>query len=360
MYLILMKILHKYIGWTVIKLTLLVLLVILGVDFFITLVSELSSIGQGNYGLVQALQYSLLSLPSNLYALFPTVGLLGSLLGLGLLAASSELVVMRTAGVSVFSIVFAVLKAALLLIVVVTLIGELVAPAAQQLADREKLLAESGGQAAETTQGLWFKSGNDFINVSRVTNKLVLVGVRQYEFDDQHRLVSTLTAKKALQENGRWWLYNVQQSRINADDSIQAFTYSKLPWRVTINARILGVSMDNASEMNLVRLYHYITYQHRNGLSASNYSLAFWQRMLQPLATLIMIFLAIPFIFGPLRSVTMGVRIVTGAMIGLIFYLLNQFFGPVSLVYQIPPVVGASLPIILFAILALLSVRRVR
>jgi lipopolysaccharide export system permease protein len=72
---------------------------------------------------------------------------------------------------------------------------------------------------------------------------------------------------------------------------------------------------------------------------------------MQPFATLVMIFLAIPFIFGPLRSVSMGLRIMAGVIVGFGFYILNQFLGPMSQVYQIPAVVAALVPTMVFAML---------
>ncbi|OGT30461.1 MAG: LPS export ABC transporter permease LptG [Gammaproteobacteria bacterium RIFCSPHIGHO2_12_FULL_35_23] len=354
-----MKIIPRYIGTTVIRLTLLVLLVVLGMEFFISIIGEFTDIGHGTYGLLQALQYVALSLPNNLYSLFPMIGLIGSLMGLGSLATTSELVVMRTAGVSVFSIIWAVLKAALLLVIVVTFIGEFIAPSAQQIADKEKVVAESNGQAAKTAQGVWFKNGNTFIRVTTVLPNMQMQGITAYQFDQDRRLQSVFSADQGQYAKGQWTLQNVQQTTFTGQQLVSQTIPSEV-WNIELNSRILGVTSDNTSEMNLLDLFHYINDKKRSGLTATGYSLAFWQRLFQPIATVVMIFLAIPFIFGPLRSVTMGVRIVTGAVLGFAFYLLNQFFGPFSLVYQIPPIIGAGLPIILFAGFAIFLMRRVK
>ena len=51
-------------------------------------------------------------------------------------------------------------------------------------------------------------------------------------------------------------------------------------------------------------------------------------------------------------SVPMGVRVVTGISFGFLFYVLDQIFGPLSLVYNMPPVLGALLPSMLFLLIS--------
>ncbi len=354
-----MGLLSRYIGATVIKLTLLVLVIVLGMEYFILVVGEFGDIGHGNYGLLQALAYAALTLPNNLYSLFPMIGLLGSLLALGSLATSSELVVMRTAGVSVWRIVSAVLMASLLLIVLLGALGEGVGPIAQRYADHMKVIAESGGQMAETAEGVWVKHNNNFIHIQQVLPGQRLIGVSEYSFDDQHQMTASLKAATASNVQGQWVLHQVVESLITPE-AVHILHYANLPWEVQLDSKLLGVDRNSTAEMSLWALYDFMRYQRHNGMSSASFALAFWQRSLQPLASLVMIFLAIPFIFGPLRSVTMGVRIVTGAVAGFSFYLINEFFGSFSLVYQIPPLLGASLPILLFVLLAVLLMRRVR
>jgi len=72
----------------------------------------------------------------------------------------------------------------------------------------------------------------------------------------------------------------------------------------------------------------------------------------------VLIWLAIPFVFGPLRSAGLGVRVLAGVFIGFVFYTLNQFFGPLSMMYQMPPFAAALFPIILFAMVAYWLQRR--
>jgi lipopolysaccharide export system permease protein len=98
-------------------------------------------------------------------------------------------------------------------------------------------------------------------------------------------------------------------------------------------------------------LYSYIKHRKQSGLNAVDCEFIFWQRLFCPLATLIMILLAIPFVFGPLRSVTMGLRMTVGVIVGFGFHILNQSVGSISAVYQLPAMLVAILPTMLFAII---------
>jgi lipopolysaccharide export system permease protein len=355
-----MKLLDRYLALTVIRFIFLVLLIVMGMELFILVVGEFPDIGHGNYGIWQAFLYCLLSLPSNLYQLFPMVSLLGCLIGLGFLGSHGELLAMRASGVHIFHIAKVVLTATLVLVVLVTLVGEGLAPGIQHYASKMKLLASSEGSAIGTAHGVWFRNKNHFIHIGTVMPDLQLINVTQYQFNARHHLQSALHAASAVEKNHHWQLKQVTESSIKKNH-VSSSASATMPWHVPIDAVLLGASHENfASDINLWDLYHYIRLQHKTGMSTRAYALNFWQRVLQPFSALVMVFLAISFVFGPLRGVMMGVRIVVGATAGFSFYLLNQFFGPFSLVYQMPPLLGAALPTLLFALLGVWLLLRVR
>jgi lipopolysaccharide export system permease protein len=136
--------------------------------------------------------------------------------------------------------------------------------------------------------------------------------------------------------------------------------YNTQNWQLTLNPQLLQISGVDPAEMTLKQLYAYISYLKTNNLNSNNEKLVLWQRLLQPLATLIMVWLAIPFVFGSIRNMSIGLRMMAGISLGFGFYLLNEFFGPLSIVYQWPPFLAAFFPIFLFALLAYLLQQRVK
>src|SRR5690606_33650706 len=106
--------------------------VLLSLFVFIEFISEFDRIGQGNYTAGIALKYVIFSAPRLAYELMPLAALIGSLIGLGLLASSNELVVMRTCGISLARIAWAAVKAGLLLVVISLWLGEWVVAEAEE------------------------------------------------------------------------------------------------------------------------------------------------------------------------------------------------------------------------------------
>ncbi|MBI5041398.1 MAG: LptF/LptG family permease [Gammaproteobacteria bacterium] len=173
-----MRILDRYIGRTVIAGTLLALFILLAVELFFSFANEIQDIGKGRYTLTDAFVYVGLTIPRRVHDLFPMAALLGSLLSLGTLAANSELVAIRAAGVSVTRIALSVLKAGAILLVIAAAIGEWVAPRTEQLAQQRRVLAQSEAITFRSEHGLWARDGDRFINIKRILPDGRLAGVQ--------------------------------------------------------------------------------------------------------------------------------------------------------------------------------------
>jgi lipopolysaccharide export system permease protein len=353
-----MRLLERYIAKTVLSAIALVTLMLAGLQIFILFVNQLDDLGKANYGILQASFYVLLQMPYQVYLFFPMASLLGSLIGLGILANHRELVVMRAAGMSIWQVTLAVLKASLIVILIVTLTGETLVPRLAHLANNEKLQAMSSGQALRTEKGMWLRHQNDFITMSVVSDH-ELLQVYQFHFDAQHHLRLARAIEHLNFVNGHWKATNVSESFIN-ENRIKSDHQDEMVWEVPLEPNILKVSSSEPDEMTLSELLQYLHIQKMNHQTALNYQLAFWQRLIQPLTTVVMMVLAIPFIFGPLRSSTMGSKLLAGATMGFGFHIINRFFGPVSQVFQLPVEVAAFGPTLLFALVGVFLMRRVK
>lgn len=338
--------------------TLLVLLILMGIQLFVGFVNEVGDMGKGQYDFLEVMMYVPLTLPHVLYQYFPMAALVGSLVALGTLASRSEIIAMRAAGVSIKNIAWGVIRAIIMLMIVVTVLGEYLAPELQHYAKLRKVIAQSGGQALAVDNGLWVRDGNDFIRIGHVKTSEELMKVTRYHFNEEHQLLSVEDAAKVVWADHTWQAYEVKQSQISTQQML-ASTSPSMVWDMDINKNLLGSAIVEPLDMSLKALSAIIRDRVENKLQASDYQLIYWQRLIQPLTTIIMVLLAIPFIFGPLRSTTVGVRILSGILIGLVFHLLNKFFGPLILVYQLPPFLAAILPTLLFAIVAYYLMRRI-
>lgn len=349
-----MKIIERYLGKTVISTTLSVLGVLLALFALIKLLAETRDIGYGHYTLLSAFYYVLLTLPSQFYSFSPIAILLGSILGLSLLARHSELTILNASGVSLYQIAWGLLKATSLIVFFIVLIGEGIAPRAARLAENHKIFLTTSGQTLMTQQGsLWIRDGHNFIYIQSIFHPTHLKKVSRYEFDDHNNLLKASFANQVNYENNHWNAYDVFTSYLTPKKITTSHTEHEI-WPLSFSPKLLNSSIIQPEEMSLRQLNEYIHYRHKNLLNTSQYSLAFWQRLLQPFAIWIMMCLAIPFTFKHLRSLATSLRAIAGVVVGFGFYLLNEFFGPFAIVYQWPAFLAALLPVLIFTFIAAL------
>ncbi|MDM8560261.1 LPS export ABC transporter permease LptG [Candidatus Parabeggiatoa sp. HSG14] len=357
-----MKTLDKYIGQTVLGGILIILLILVGLFSFFEFIDEIDDIGKQRYGLWEVIQYIALEIPRYIYELFPTSALLGSLLGLGMLANHSELTVMRAAGMSIMRIGISIIKVGLVLTLISMLIGETLAPMSGQYATSMRSIAQSEHEKQQmvftTHYGFWARDGNDFINIRTIYPDGGFGGVVLYEFDNAQHLQALTYARTTYYKDGKWTLYDMEKNLIEPTQVSRQFLKS-ITWDAILSPELVKIVVVRPHKLSSMGLYKYIKYLKQSGQRTAQYELAFWTRLSYPLVGMTMILLAIPFVFGSLRSVSVGQRILVGALLGVGFHMLNQTIGNIGLVYNISPMFSAFLPPLLFLVLAGIMMRRV-
>lgn len=351
-----MRRLDRYIGNSVILTVLTVTLIIVALDLLFAYIGELDDL-EGDYGALEALIYIFLTAPRRLYDLLPMGALVGCLIGLGSLASNSELTVMRAAGVSIARIIGAVLQPLLVLMVAGVLLGEYVAPYSENMAESRRALAVGSGEAVKS-KGLWHREGNDFIHINAVQVNGVLHGITRYRFDEQRELLETSFAQRASVQDEGWQLEDIATTRFEPDRTSRVEHFAQQSWDIELSPRLLKVVSLDPDVLPLTGMWHYQNYLAEQGLNNSRYWLAFWKKLLQPLTTGALVFVAISFVFGPLRSVTLGQRVFTGVLVGFSFRILQDLLGPSSLVFGFSPLIAVLVPIAVLILLGTWLMRR--
>lgn len=355
-----MKIIDRYLGRTIISTTLSVLGILLVLFSLIKLIAETRDIGYGHYTLGSAFYYVLLTLPSQFYSFFPVAILLGTILGLSVLAKHSELMILHSNGVSLYQMAWSLIKATLLMVFLTILIGEGLAPRAARLAENHKAFLTTQGQTLMTQQGaVWIRDGHNYLYIQSILDPTHLNKVSRYRFDDNNNLLEASFAKQVNYEGNVWNAYEIAKSIISLNKIQTQHSVHEI-WSFSFSPKLLNISIIKPEEMSLRQLNDYIRYRRKNLLNISQYSLAFWQRVLQPAAIWVMLCLAIPFTFKHLRTLATSLRTIAGVAVGFGFYLLNDFFGPFAIVYQWPPFLAALLPILIFMFIAIILMRWAR
>ncbi|NHB63533.1 LPS export ABC transporter permease LptG [Photorhabdus sp. RW14-46] len=343
-------VLDRYIGRTILQTILMTLFMLVSLSGIIKFVEQLRKVGQGEYTTVSAGLYVLLSVPKDIQIFFPMAALLGALLGLGTLATRSELVVMQASGFTRMQIAGSVMKTAIPLVILTMVIGEWVAPQGEQMARNYRAQKMLGGSLVSTNKGMWTIDGDDFIYIQRIVSDTEIKGVNIYHFNDDKKLLSVKYAASAVydKDNDLWKLSQVEESDLTDSKKITGSQRISADWKILLTPEQLNVVALEPEALSISGLYQYIKYLKQSEQESGRYQLNMWKKIFAPLSVAVMMLMALSFIFGPLRSVPMGVRIVTGISFGFLFYVLNEIFGPLSLVYSVPAVLAALLPSLLF------------
>ncbi|WP_323839905.1 LPS export ABC transporter permease LptG [Photorhabdus africana] len=343
-------VLDRYIGRTIIQTILMTLFMLVSLSGIIKFVEQLRKVGQGEYTTISAGLYALLSVPKDIQIFFPMAALLGALLGLGTLATRSELVVMQASGFTRMQIAGSVMKTAIPLVILTMVIGEWVAPQGEQMARNYRAQKMLGGSLVSTTKGMWAKDGDDFIYIQRIVSDTEIKGVNIYHFSDDKKLLSVKYAASAVydEDNDLWKLSQVEESDLTDSKKITGSQRISADWKILLTPEQLNVVALEPEALSISGLYQYIKYLKQSEQESGRYQLNMWKKIFAPLSVAVMMLMALSFIFGPLRSVPMGVRIITGISFGFLFYVLNEIFGPLSLVYSMPAVLAALLPSLSF------------
>lgn len=362
-----MRTLQRYLWREIAAATAFVGFALLALFSFFDLINEIEEVGAGGYQLAQAFGYVALSLPSRAYELAPIAALIGTIYALSKLAANSEFTIMRVSGMSTRRLAGCVVRVGLVLVALTYLLGEVVAPPAERIAQRAKLQATGATLAQQFRSGVWVRdairdAAGDverlrFVNVREVRPDGSTQGWRIFEFDRDFRLLSVSTAQSGTympgEAGGNWRLTELVQTRVPelvaADTAptalrTQIVREPQRMWTSELTPEIFGVVLVKPERMAAYKLAQYVRHLAENQQDTGVYEIALWSKVFYPLAILVMMALALPFAYLHVRAGSVSLKIFSGVMIGVGFYMLNKLFAHLGLLHTWPPIVVAALP----------------
>ena len=355
-----MSVLDRYIVRTLLGSVGMVMAVVVVLGGLFVFISQQSDIGVGHYTVADALWYTLLNLPQQVYELLPITTVIGSLIGFGQLARGSEITVIRATGVSVARLAGTALIAAALLIAFEGLLGEFVAPQLQEVANEQKAFSQFNSVGFGGGQGAWVRDGNLILNVARQSGSRHFVGMQVFELASSHALAAVGRAASATALGHRKWLLgDFTESRFTGDTVTTRKPGQKL-LQSNVTAGFLGLAVQDPEQLTLRALWQLIGYFHTNSLDARQYLFAFWSKVARTVAIAFAVLLAIPFVLGSMRSAGAGTRTMVGLVIGIAFFLLQRLIESGAIVFHLDPVILAWLPTALLATVTLLLLARAR
>ena len=349
-----LKLYQRYVMREVIAAILLVLMAFLALFAFFNFIDELRSVGKGGYGAGHAALFVTLGLPGLIYELIPIASLIGALYALSTLARHSEITVLRASGLATGDLLKTLFRVALILAVITFLVGEALVPFSERLAREIKakalstVIAQSGFES-----GLWVKDGRSFVNIRKATPGAPLEGIRIYRFNQKNHLESVTDAEAASFEAPDRWHLNGVVKTVLEGDTARVESAETGEWRSAINPELLAVLMLTPERMSLYGLINYTRHLIENRQRTERYEIALWKKIVYPLATLVMVALALPFGYSHNRVGGVSLKIFAGVMLGILFYALNGLSSNLGAINSWPPMLSATAPSALFLLAAI-------
>jgi lipopolysaccharide export system permease protein len=311
-----------------------------------------------DYQALDALRYVFWDAPAEFYNLLPIAALIGAVVGLGTLASNSELVVMRSSGVSLWRIVGWVLRPAVLLMVCSLVVTEWVIPYTSEQAQQVRSTSNSISALGEV-RGYWVREHNRYVRVDYASASGELRGIRTVVLNDQHRVAQTLLAQQGQYQKGqKWQLTNVAVANVQPDGRMIASTLAQQTLALPLQPRFIHLVTQSPEDLAPSQLWNYIGYLRQQGFVQNTYRLALWQKLAAPVSLAALVVIACSFIFGPLRQQSVGFRLVIALFVGLGFRYLQDFLGYASLIYTVSPGWFVVLPIVLMLLVGSAALRR--
>jgi len=372
-----MRTLRRYLWREIAGAAAFVLLALIGIFALFDLINQLGDLGRANYQFAHALAFVALLAPAHAYELMPIAALIGTIYALSKLAANSEFTIMRVSGMTTRRLADAVFWVGLGLVAVAYLFGEVIAPPAEDLAQRFKSRAIGTHVGQEFRSGVWVRDllkGADgqpdrvrFVNVRLVNPDGSIELWRIFEFDTDLHLRSISTARMGVYEGGQGWLLSdVVETQLPpvdsrtealggnaaASNSVRVAHAPLRLWQSELTPAIFGVLMVQPERQSAYNLVHYIGHLAENHQRTDRYEIALWKKILYPLVCLVMMALALPFAYLHVRAGTVSLKIFTGIMFGVLFYAMNKLFSHLGLINTWPPFLVASMPALIVLAIA--------
>jgi len=337
-----------------------VLFLLLTLFSFLTLTEELNDVGKGIFTSFDALTVVGYSLPRIMLDLLPVTALMGVLIGLGGMANSHELLILRAIGLSSARIARPVILVVVAAIAAILVLQFVFIP--QLELDIARIRSKTTPQAVISSHDgeFWTRSDNRFIHVTQASQHGALTDVEIFDLDATGQLRELIQASSVeVLNNGEWLLHDVDITNLRSADITEEHLPVKM-WHSFLSAQQTSALIVPVEAMAPSALYRYIQLLDKNNLDTHRYRVIFWQQLSLPIGLLAMTLLGFPFLMGSVRSMSAGQRAAIGGSIGIVFYLSEQMTGHLAILFELNPLIAAMMPDLALLALALLSLKRIR
>ncbi|MCC2624643.1 MAG: lptG [Burkholderiales bacterium] len=346
-----MSIITRYIVKKCLFFTFLMSLATIIIITMFNILGQLGDVGKGSFTTTAMLFYATLLIPNYIYLLMPLAVLIGVMCGMLSLVNYSEYAIIRTSGVSLKKITIILFGFGFAFSLITFSFGELLGPEANHYAQVYKMEKMKQIVSTNLHSGIWSKDGtNAFVNIKQVMPDNTIVGVNIFVYDDNLKLKYFKTADEGKydEKNRRWVLSHLKQYDYTKQDIVTT-EINNFQWDTAIEPSYFNVLVIAPEDMSAISLLSYMHHLDINHQSTQRYQIAFWNKLLYPLACISMALIALAFTPNNRRNINLGVKLFAGILIGVAFFFTMRLIGFMALLFAWNAIIASLTPtLILF------------
>ena len=316
----------------------------IAVYLIIDFLEKITRFGSYNPELKNLILYFVTKIPDMINQVAPLAVLMATMLTLGVLAKTSEIIAMRSCGISLVRISAPILITAFLISLAVLLNGEFIVPRAYDRLDHiENILIKKKDPATFFRQNnIWYREENTILQAKLYEpSSRTLQGLTLWQLDPDMRPVRRIDAGTGILVNGGWLFRDVTIRDFSAGNVTSTRAVAELPVPLHLKPADLKVLEKYADNMGFFDLRRYCNKLRNGGYDPTRYLTQMHSRLSLPFSTLVMAFLGIPFALKSGRSSGIAVGIGVSIIIGFCFFATSSALLSFGQGGALPPVIAA-------------------
>ncbi|MBV5338699.1 MAG: LPS export ABC transporter permease LptG [Deltaproteobacteria bacterium] len=339
-----MGIINRYIAQTWLRLLMLCISGFVGIYLVIDLIEKIPRFMRAGGNAGDMLQYFIWKLPEMISRTATFSVLMATLLTLGVLSRDSEIIALRSCGISLLRISLPMLTLGLFVSILLLINTELILP--YSYAHTEQIenvkIKKKSDRITFKRNNIWFRSKSMILQARLFEPKTsTLSGVVVWNVDSFMNPVSRIDAAAALYREGRWTLNSTTLRNFESAAGYAPHSAQTIELDLKLKIGDLQVLENDADNMSIRTLKEYAENLRSGGYQAYRYLTLMHAKIASPFAALVMVLLGIPFALKNNRSGGIAMRIGTSIGIGFVYFVVNAVLLSYGRNGVLTPVVAA-------------------